>query len=690
MAVVVSPPASQPPELHTTFSTLFTTSNEEKPDQHYPTNAELLQAICQFHDSISAHLEKLSDCAQSIQGPANLRGQRNSDASVCSVRSNNSEPPVLRSASNSAKKCQASSSVAMQALQMDISNLVPVRTARRRESLGSSVTESWAMGRLKEKKDKQVKLKDPEDSPSPSLRVLPVPGVPDLKKARDLIEDPAKAPAETPLECAEKNLSIPRISTDDAMLGRGSNEKTLCLDREASRGSERGTGLPFAVQRSSSQPRAGREDSQSSGRESLQRSRRASFDLQRAVSKANITEVFKVREMELTANLTPKGVMPHKSDEILIERSNEDDDAFDTVHERTPSWWLRLRFLDTFVSCHLSKALGLVSLFREGPCLLCRNWASRLYHWLLLSYLLYGVLNLTYQLSICHDQANECSGAWPPLAVDLFLLLGACMVLMSLGGFLRYKETTTLVAQSAEELSSYCQQNMLDDAWKIWSSSDALSALCVWFMLLFGRFGLYVYRGGGDADALDLSVLSFGLTYAISTGVLVVACFWQVRTSHAMLLIVNSWSASLLQGDASCMESKASWRRVSGLFRKTSRTFERCFAALGFIIVMLVLAALYDLIQGRGVLWTHASTTTACNRLPSLVTLIEADDEEEDREYMGLALYLSLSECGFFVWDTCVTLSLVQKFLYFTAAIAGTIGFQTGALNFQSRGIPID
>lgn len=44
MAVVVSPPASQPPELHTTFSTLFTTSNEEKPDQHYPTNAELLQA----------------------------------------------------------------------------------------------------------------------------------------------------------------------------------------------------------------------------------------------------------------------------------------------------------------------------------------------------------------------------------------------------------------------------------------------------------------------------------------------------------------------------------------------------------------------------------------------------------------------------------------------------------------------
>lgn len=34
-----------------------------------------------------------------------------------------------------------------------------------------------------------------------------------------------------------------------------------------------------------------------------------------------------------------------------------------------------------------------------------------------------------------------------------------------------------------------------------------------------------------------------------------------------------------------------------------------------------------------GVLWTHASTTTACNRLPSLVTLCEVEDEEEDAEY---------------------------------------------------------
>ena len=42
------------------------------------------------------------------------------------------------------------------------------------------------------------------------------------------------------------------------------------------------------------------------------------------------------------------------------------------------------------------------------------------------------------------------------------------------------------------------------------------------------------------------------------------------------------------------------------------------------------------------VLWTHASTTTACNRLPSLVTLCEAETEEEDQEYINLAMSLGV------------------------------------------------
>ncbi|CAK9026818.1 Leucine-rich repeat and guanylate kinase domain-containing protein [Durusdinium trenchii] len=377
-----------------------------------------------------------------------------------------------------------------------------------------------------------------------------------------------------------------------------------------------------------------------------------------------------------------------------------------------------------------------------------------LYHWLVISYLLYGIVTVSYELSLCHFdsgmQPEICDASWPPLAVDLFLMLGSCLVLMSLGGFWNYADTTKLVAQSAEELMSYCEQNSLDEAWKSWSCSEPWNGAEVdQFDRNVGRFGLYGWAVWKGEEQLDLSVVTFASKFSISTGVLIFACFWQVRTSHAMALIVNAWSACLLMGVCSCMESRNTWRRVSGLFRKTSRTFERCCGALGLIIVGLVFSALYDLRQGRGeevlasvsvaviipgVLWTHACTTTACNRLPSLVTLCEGSDEDEDEEYTGLAMFLSLSECGFFVsasqdqaftssspqinfmsvysflplmggcfsifvsrtwlsfylrpknkvWDTCLTVGLVQKFLYFTAAMAGTIGFQTGALNFKS------
>ena len=53
-----------------------------------------------------------------------------------------------------------------------------------------------------------------------------------------------------------------------------------------------------------------------------------------------------------------------------------------------------------------------------------------------------------------------------------------------------------------------------------------------------------------------LATLDVIAIYSLATGVLVVSSFWQFRTSHAMLLIVNSWSASLLRGDESCIQSK--------------------------------------------------------------------------------------------------------------------------------------
>ena len=69
---------------------------------------------------------------------------------------------------------------------------------------------------------------------------------------------------------------------------------------------------------------------------------------------------------------------------------------------------------------------------------------------------------------------------------------------------------------------------------------DALLLVLVWLALLGARLSLfarYVWEADGS---INLSAIFFCIEHAISTAVLVVASFWQVRTSHAMMLIVNA------------------------------------------------------------------------------------------------------------------------------------------------------
>ena len=62
------------------------------------------------------------------------------------------------------------------------------------------------------------------------------------------------------------------------------------------------------------------------------------------------------------------------------------------------SWWLNLHRLNIFVACYASKALGLIPLFEIGFEMdwksQCRRLVSRLYHWLLILFLLCAVARL--------------------------------------------------------------------------------------------------------------------------------------------------------------------------------------------------------------------------------------------------------------------------------------------------------
>ncbi|CAK9038738.1 unnamed protein product [Durusdinium trenchii] len=644
----------------------------------------VLQAIKGLHDSLTAQLDQLDAKVQRLadERPAHF------------LRRRSSTPALLKSKSQ-AQAARGKDGLAMQVLQMDISHSGAPVSSR---SLKSSMS---LRGRL-----------ETHHTTRPATSEGPIAEKVNVEHALGIV------PHATPLGAAELPGAAEDAAQLDAADGTGTNREVLdtLTDSVAVAGHE----FTGAVQQDSTDVKESTTFSKdeetipqqepsrthhaaraqnSSGNlgappkksracsvnsvGSLRASRGSSERLEKAVNNGNLSEVFKVREAELTATLSnrrsdtqspveerSKGRTASKSANTLQEITNEDaasveeEEVYDS--DSWSSWWLNLHRLNIFVACYASKALGLIPLFEIGFEMdwksQCRRLVSRLYHWLLILFLLCAVIYSVMRFGHCRmrevvlDGELHAEAHWPALAVDIFLFLGASMVLSSWGGFKSYQATTELLETSLGELTSYCQQHGLATAWRIWSCSDAVWGLLLWFALLLGRFAVFTWNvwhvGGWWWGSLP-----FVAAYSLGTGVLVVASFWQVRTSHAMLLIVNSWSASVLRRDFSCIRSKHEWKRISGLFRKTSRAFERCFSALGITIVMLILSALIDLSHRwdeeifatlavalflPGVLWTNASTTTACNRLPSLVMLLEADDEEEDAEYMDLAMFLHM------------------------------------------------
>ena len=312
-----------------------------------------------------------------------------------------------------------------------------------------------------------------------------------------------------------------------------------------------------------------------SGREnSKSLSRRNSIEMNRVVSKANLTEVFKLREMEITAELVggaspktrtkskskkssdganvagslvgseksekkPIDLPPEKVHIRSIESSEASSDsevdcplrpevseasASESELEERESMWLKLSPLNTFITSFASKALGLIPLFdplctdmevaskgSKGwlvPCL--KQLISRMYHWIFIGM---AVADWVYHVSLlgfCQVNSDDeaCQGISPCLAVDLALLTGAILVLVSWGGILRYADTTKLVARSAQDLASYCKNAELDESWKIWSCKDALLTIVLWILLQLARFGPMFYKIYTSEDE-DLAVRSW-------------------------------------------------------------------------------------------------------------------------------------------------------------------------------------
>ncbi|CAE7535714.1 Dnmt3b [Symbiodinium natans] len=237
-------------------------------------------------------------------------------------------------------------------------------------------------------------------------------------------------------------------------------------------------------------------------------------------------------------------------------------------------------------------------------------------------------------------------------------------------------------------MAEYIEGAGLSDYWAKQKALDATLLAGVWLLVV----GLRIWSWQSDAaeDTLGALEVLAPVAYAFTTAMLLCACYLQNSKWRGISLAIAAFARSVLEGEISCMTARMKWRELIGAMRQTSRMYQLTAASLASTTVLVAFAMLYDIFKGYGAnavpnvvlalvmpssLYVAACATADCTRLPSLLCMLDGDEDEEG-EYMDLALFLTLSESGFFMWDTRVTLGVLQKFVYFTAAVVGTISFQ--------------
>lgn len=316
---------------------------------------------------------------------------------------------------------------------------------------------------------------------------------------------------------------------------------------------------------------------------------------------------------------------------------------------------------------------------------------SKVYNSLLLSLLfLFLILAGPGQFFCKGDllQGDLCSTR--STATDLGVALGAWLAVWSCGGVCTYFKSARMQLQMNELLALEVESSGFERIWMMQRGRDSLLVFLLWICALSSRVALSLRWSGDSFAALKLSL------YAIASGCILSACYLQVSMWRGISLAIVAYARTVLEGNVSCREARAKWREVISCMRQISRMYQLTAASCGLTTVFVCFGVLYDFNQGMaldalpslvvglslpGALYVAASATAHCTRLPSLVSMLDGDEELES-EYINLALFLSLSESGFFMWDTRVTLAVLQKFLYFTMAIVGTIGFQLKVLTF--------
>jgi len=425
-------------------------------------------------------------------------------------------------------------------------------------------------------------------------------------------------------------------------------------------------------------------------------------------SEVSLSQLFKHRETQLIpaspevrSKESPK--LPNLAALDLHSQASDETIRMEVLPAPTPKalrvcqglveLWMRLCGLTPLVQWKPESAE-----FTESPAPSPRALAaSKAYHCVILLLNFLFVVLAASSVAVCSDlDASEESHTEAsvmcrqPLATDLAFGVGALLAVWSCGGLGSYFKSSRMQLQIQDHLMQEVDSTGLTHQWKSQKGVDAVALGSTWLFVLAARSWII------GPELTEPMAAGKQALYALACACLLGACYVQMSMWRGISLTVVAFARSVLEGQVSNLQARQRWREAISCMRQTSRMFQLTAAVLALTTVLVCFGVLYDFDRRRHLtalptlivagilpvaLYVAASSTSHCTRLPSLVCMLE-EDEEQEEDYMNLALFLTLSESGFFMWDTRVTLAVLQKFLYFTTAIVGTIGFQLKVFHF--------
>ncbi|CAE7389243.1 PYK [Symbiodinium natans] len=274
---------------------------------------------------------------------------------------------------------------------------------------------------------------------------------------------------------------------------------------------------------------------------------------------------------------------------------------------------------------------------------------------------------------------------------DIVLGLAAPMCLSFLGGVTpgTYARRTDYMRDSLRYLGNLLKDNNLIEEWRDILGKDLMRLTVAWFSICTLRVASTLLLH--DLSAASVSCM---VGFVVFASVLAAVGFVLIATWRGLGLRVQRFTDPFRQKEVDLAVVQGQWRELGACMRSMSHALQVCIVVLALTVGTGLIAVAFDVLRDgfaltmlpavlffallTATLLPAALASSACARFPSFVAIYDPGPEMAE-QFIRFADFVAMTDCGCFLWDTKLTLGLLQRVISITIALAAGI-YRSGIL----------